>query len=65
MIDITFTCDVCGAVERITYDDVEEKRIVPTCDTCYYTFGVKKERLKSNIEKLYSHYHIDCPDMGF
>ena len=54
MIDITFTCD-----------DVEEKRIVPTCDMCYDTFEKKKERLKSNIEKLYSHYHIDCPDIGF
>ena len=65
MIKITFTCEVCGGAEEIYYDDVEEKRVLPVCDTCYDTFQKKKERIKNNLLKLYSQYHIDCPDMDF
>ena len=65
MIKITFTCEVCGEVGEIEYDDVEEKRIVPVCDTCYRKFEKRKERLKGNISKLYTDYHIDSPDMDF
>jgi len=65
MIKITFTCEECGIVEEIDYDDVEEKRIVPVCDICYGIFEKKKERIKSNLVKLYSQYHINCPNMDF
>jgi len=65
MIKITFTCEICGAVEEIDYNALEKKRIVPVCNKCYTAFVKKKERIKSSIVKLYSHYHIDCPDMDF
>ena len=65
MIKIIFTCEVCGFVEEIDYDDVEEKRVVPVCDTCYCKFQKQHQRLKNNIVKLYSQYQIDCPEMDF
>ena len=65
MIEIKFTCEVCGIEELIDYDDVEEKRIVPVCDICYNKFKKNQERMKSNMVKLYDQYHIDCPDMDF
>ena len=58
MIKVLFTCEHCGAEEKIDYDDMEEKRIVPVCEQCYTEFWEKRCRLVKSIGKLYKEFHI-------
>ena len=62
MIKIEFTCKVCGKVEEITPDDIDEKTIVPVCDACYGQFEAQKGKLiksfKKKMVKVYEVYGI-------
>jgi len=58
MIKVLFTCEYCGTEEKIDYDDMEEKRIVPLCKQCYDEFWKKRCRLVKAIGKLYNEFNI-------
>ena len=60
MIKVEFTCYSCGGRSVISADDIDEKDIVPVCDSCYEKFLSQKRKLiKSFIGKLISVYS-DC-----
>lgn len=62
MIRIEFTCFVCGEKSEISPDDIEEKEVVPVCETCYKLFKVDKERAVElfikKIKSVYGKYDI-------
>lgn len=58
MIKVLFTCEHCGKEEKIDYDDMEEKNIVPVCDKCYKKFWDKRCSLVLSIKQLYNEFHI-------
>ena len=61
MIEITFTCNNCHAVEDISNldeSDLECKGITPVCDACYNDFLAKRVKLERSIKKLHKVYGI-------
>jgi RNase P subunit RPR2 len=58
MIKVLFKCEKCGKEQKINYDDIEEKNIVPICDKCYEIFWNTRCALVQSIKQLYSEYHI-------
>ena len=59
MIKIEFTCYSCAETSAIDADDIEEKVIVPVCDSCYQRFLLQKERLIRSFEKKLTSIYSD------
>jgi len=62
MIKIEFTCLTCGETTNITENDIDEKTIVPVCDTCYKMFLSQKGKIVKSFQKklegVYEKYGI-------
>lgn len=58
VIEIRFTCAMCGRTEIIKQDDIEGKESAPLCDACWKIFQRRRKKLEGQIRILHSTYGV-------